>query len=82
MSPIGSKIDFKGNPIFETAARFFVIILKFIFTSIFEIKIHEKKFLDTKKISFSKAVFEAEFEYEKIDKNFKKLKSLKIINKI
>ena len=28
--------------------------LKFIFTSIFEIKIHEKKF-DTKKISFSKA---------------------------
>ena len=39
------------------AAWFFVIILKFIFTSIFEIKIHGKKFLDTKKISFSKADF-------------------------
>ena len=51
MSPIGSKIDFKGDPIFESAVIFFVIILKFIFTSIFEIKIHEKKFLETKKIS-------------------------------
>ena len=44
MSSIGSKIDFKGDPIFESAASFFVIILKFIFTSIFEIEIHEKKF--------------------------------------
>ena len=57
MSPIGSKIDSKGDPIFESAARFFFIILKFISTSIFEIKIDEKKFLDTKKISFSKADF-------------------------
>ena len=57
MSPIGSKIDFKRDSIFESAALFFVIMLKFIFTSIFEIKIHEKKFLDTKKISFSKADF-------------------------
>ena len=57
MSPIGSKIDFKGDPIFESAAWFFVIILKFIFTSIFEIKIHEKKFLDTKKFLFPKADF-------------------------
>ena len=57
MSPIGSKIDFKGDPIFESTAWFFVIILKFISTSIFEIKIHEKKFLDTKKNSFSKADF-------------------------
>ena len=45
----------RRDPIFESAAWFFVIILKFIFTSIFEIKIHEKKNLDTKKISFSKA---------------------------
>ena len=57
MSRIGSKIDFKEDLIFEQAARLFVIILKFIFTFIFEIKIHEKKFLDTKKISFSKADF-------------------------
>ena len=47
VSSIGSKIDFKGDFIFN-----FIIILKFIFTSIFEIKIHKKKFLDTKKIHF------------------------------
>ena len=54
---MGSKIDFKGDPILESAAWFFVIILKFIFTSIFEIEIHEKNFLDPEKISFSKADF-------------------------
>ena len=58
VSPIGSKIDFKGDPIFESAAWFFVIILKLILTPIFEIKVHEKKFLDTKKISFSKPDFQ------------------------
>ena len=57
VSPNGSKIDFWDVSIFESAAWFFVIILKFIFTSIFEIQIHEKKFLDTEKISFSKADF-------------------------
>ena len=57
MSPFGFKIDFKGGPIFESSAWFFVIILKFIFTSIFEIKIDAKKFFDTKKISFLKADF-------------------------
>ena len=57
MSPIGSKIDFKGDPIFESAAWFFVIIIEFIFTSIFEIKIYEKKIPDTKKFSFSRADF-------------------------
>ena len=50
MSPNGSKIDFVGDLIFESAAWFFVIIMKFISTLIFEIKIHEKKFLDSKKI--------------------------------
>ena len=55
MSRIGSKIDFKRSPIFESAAWFFVIILKFIFTSIFEIKIQDKKILETEKISFLKA---------------------------
>ena len=49
------KSILRGDSIFESAAWFFVIILKFFFTSIFEIKIHEKKFFDTKKISFSKA---------------------------
>ena len=51
------KSILRGDPIFESAAWFFVIFLEFIFTSIFEIKIHEEKFLDTKKISFSKADF-------------------------
>ena len=46
-----------GDPIFESSSWFFGIILKFILTFIFEIKIHEKKFLDTEKISFSKADF-------------------------
>ena len=55
--PYGFKIDFVRNPISESAAWFFVVILKFIFTPIFEIKIYEKKFLDTQKISFSKPDF-------------------------
>ena len=37
VSPIGSKIDFMGDPIFESAAWFYVIILKFILRPIFEI---------------------------------------------
>ena len=37
------KSIFMGDPIFESAAWIFFIILKFIFTSIFEIKVHEKK---------------------------------------
>ena len=53
----GFEIDFVWNPISGSAAWFFVIIIKFIFTTIFEIKIHEKKFLGTKKISFSKPDF-------------------------
>ena len=36
------KSIFKGDPIVESAAWFFVIILKFIFKFIFEIKIHKK----------------------------------------
>ena len=52
VSPIGSKIDFKGDPIFESAAWFFISILKIIFTSIFEIKIHEKNSLTPKKFHF------------------------------
>ena len=50
--PYSFEIDFLGNPTSGSASWFFVIILKLIFSSIFEIKIHAKKFLDTKKISF------------------------------
>ena len=50
------KSILSGDPIFESAAWFFVIILKFIFTSILKIKIHEKIPWHQKK-SFSKADF-------------------------
>ena len=43
MSPLKSIL--RVDSIFESAAWFFVIILKFIFTSIFEIEIHEKKII-------------------------------------
>ena len=68
--PLGFEIDFARNPFSGSAAWFFVIILKFIFTSIFEIEIHEKKFLVPKKISFSKADF-----YKAIDYNLNRLPS-------
>ena len=44
--------------------------LKFIFTSIFEIKIHEKKILDTKKISFLKADFYETTEINMLSKSY------------
>ena len=50
------KSIFGEDTFFERASWFFVIILKFIFTPIFENQIHEKKILD-QKISFSKAKF-------------------------
>ena len=37
------KSILRGDPIFESDALFFIVVLKFIFTSIFEIQIHEKK---------------------------------------
>ena len=40
--PYGFEIDFVRNPISLSAAWFFVFILKFIFTPIFDIKIYEK----------------------------------------
>ena len=57
VQPFGSEITFVRNPIFGSAAWFFVIILKLIFTAIFEIKVHVKKFLGKKKNSFSKPDF-------------------------
>ena len=47
--PYGFEIDFVRNPISGSAARLFFIILEFIFTPIFEIKIHEKNSLTPKK---------------------------------
>ena len=61
--PYSFSIDFVRNPISGSTAWFFVIILKFIFTPIFEIKIQEKKFLDNKK-------FRSEFSSSRI---FKKI---------
>ena len=54
----GSKIDFTRNPISGSAARFFVILLEFSFTLLYEIKIFERNFFHTKIISFSKADFQ------------------------
>ena len=50
------EFDFARNPISGSAALFFVIILKIIFTAIFDIKVHVKKFLGKKK-SFPKPHF-------------------------
>ena len=43
VSQYGFKINFLENPIFGSAAYVFVITLKFIFTTILEIKISGKK---------------------------------------
>ena len=48
----GFEIDFVRNLSPESAAGFFIIILKLIFTPIFEIKNHQES-LDTKKFWFS-----------------------------
>ena len=56
--PLDFEIDFVRNPISGSAAWLFVIIIKFIFKAIFEIKNYVKKFLGTKKKkSFSKPDF-------------------------
>ena len=62
--PYGFEINFVRNTICGSAALFFVIILKFIFTPLFEIKIQRKNFLTQKNLIF-KAVFE-----KRIFKNF------------
>ena len=45
---------FRGDPIFKSVAWFFVKNLKFIFTLISEIKIHEKNYLTPKKFIFER----------------------------
>ena len=42
VQPLEFEVDFARNPISELAAWFFFIILKFIFTAIFETKNHVK----------------------------------------
>ena len=61
--PYGFKIDFVRNPISAPATWFFVIILKFIFTLIFEIKIHEKNSLTPKKFHFWSPIFNTQYIY-------------------
>ena len=68
--PYGFEIDFLRNPFSGSAVWFFVIILKFILTPIFEIKIHVEKFLDTKKISFSKSDFHNKHRFSWITSRF------------
>ena len=82
--PYGFESDLVRHPISGSAAWFFIIILKFIFTPIFEIKIHAKKLLDNEKISFSKFDFHIDGEVPpawelKIDKIWKSLAPKKII---
>ena len=55
--PSALKSIFWGDLIFESVAWFFVITLKFFFTLIFEIKIHEKKSLTPKKFHFRGPIF-------------------------
>ena len=56
--PKGFKIDLETNPISGPASWIFVIILNFILTPIFEIEVHTKKFLDTKKTNFRSPILE------------------------
>ena len=53
----------REDPFFESAARFFVIILKFILTSLFEIKIHEKNSLTSKNFIFEGRFYKATDSY-------------------
>ena len=55
--PLGFEIDFVRNPVSGSAAGFFVIILKFVFTPIFEIKVLKKNSLTPKKFHFRKPIF-------------------------
>ena len=64
--PYGSEIYFVKSPISGSAAWFFVNILKFIFTSIFEIKFM-KKILETKKFHFRCQVLLANIYLSKVN---------------
>ena len=55
--PLDFEIDSARNPISGSATWFFLIILKFIFTVIFEIKNHVKNSLALKKFYFRRPIF-------------------------
>ena len=57
--PLDFEIDFARNPPIESAAWFFVIILKLIFTTIFEIENHVKNSLALKKSDSMRVKFES-----------------------
>ena len=54
--PYGFQIDFVRNSISGSAALFLVIILKFIFTLIFAIKIYKKKSVAPKKFHLRSSI--------------------------
>ena len=60
--PYGFEIDFLRNPISGSAPWFFVIILKFIFTPIFENKVLKKDSLKPKKFHFRAEIFDPAYE--------------------
>ena len=62
--PLDFEIDFAQNPTYRSAAWFFVIIVKFFFTAIFQIKNHIKKFLDTKKFHFRGPIFIKQYRFQ------------------
>ena len=64
--PYGFEVDFVWKPISWSAASFFVIILKFIFTPIFKSKF-SKKILGTKKICFQSHIFADDFNVHRWD---------------
>ena len=61
--PTALKSIFWGDLIFESAVWFFVIILKFIFTPIFKIIMHEKNSLTPKKFHFRRPFFINQHRY-------------------
>ena len=79
------KSILRGDPIFESAAWFFISILKVIFTSILEIKIHEKNSLTPKKFHFRWLQISRFFsiifllQVWRLSRNHKKPWSLKIL---
>ena len=81
VSPIGSKIDFMGDPFFESAAWFFVLILKFILTPIFQIQIHENNSLTKKQdglLMFLNALYQSSNKYKRFLKKTKQFRTIAI----
>ena len=71
----GFEVDFVRNAISGSAARFFVIILKFISTPIFDMKPYEKKSLTLKKFHFGSLIFNNQYIKIVFKVEHRKLKS-------